>query len=371
MALYKYTTTKGVFYGVRFRIIEHGREVHKNLRGFKTQKEAKKAQFDYTEKAKLLLPIDENKAGTITVAVLFARFIEASKGKMSPATLYDYSKKYKLYIAGPFGTQPVNALTRRALSDWQDNLPHNLTAHYRNSIRNVFSCFIAYVIEKELMQANPFASIRQISESNATKQHDFWTLEEFRQFDAVVDKPLWSAFFLFLYVSGCRKGEAFALTWADFDFDSQTVNISKSYSVHQKRASNYLGVPIKTGTKNKKSATIYLPAEVCRRIAQIRPKNALATDFVFTYTDNQPLAEMTVRRALDAYTAKSGLKRIRVHDFRHSCASLIISQTDSELTALYAIAERLRDNPEQILKTYGHLFPSQSKTVNEKLDSLF
>lgn len=370
MALYKYHNKKGDFYGVRFRVVEHGKEVHKNLRGFKTQKEAKKAQFDYEEKAKLLLPIDENKADTITVGQLFPRFVEASKGRLSPASLYDYKNIYDKYISNLFADTPIEKLTRRALSDWQDGLP-SFSASYLSKIRTVFSNFVSYAVEKDLLPSNPFVNIRGVATPNAVVKHDFWTLDEFRQFDAVVDNPLWSAFFMFLYVSGCRKGEAFALTWADIDLDSQMVKIEKSHSKRQHHASVVLGVEQKIGTKNKKSASIYLPAEVCRRIAKIRPKNALKTDFVFTYTNNQPLAENTVRRALDGYTDKAGVKRIRVHDFRHSCASLIISQTDSELTALYSIAERLRDKPEQILKTYGHLFPSQSKSVNEKLDTLF
>lgn len=48
MALYKYTTKSGQFYGVRFRVVEaDGVERHKNLRGFTTQRAARQAQYEY------------------------------------------------------------------------------------------------------------------------------------------------------------------------------------------------------------------------------------------------------------------------------------------------------------------------------------
>lgn len=93
--------------------------------------------------------------------------------------------------------------------------------------------------------------------------------------------------------------------------------------------------------------------------------------YVFGNSDGTPATPTTIDRLFRQYAAAAGVKKIRVHDLRHSCASLIISQSDSELTALYAVAARLRDTPEQILKTYGYLFPSRQRELNKKLDELF
>lgn len=57
---------------------------------------------------------------------------------------------------------------------------------------------------------------------------NFWTLDEFKSFVAVVEDPLFYALFMSLYYSGMRKGELLALMWADLDFETNTINVDKT-----------------------------------------------------------------------------------------------------------------------------------------------
>ena len=90
------------------------------------------------------------------------------------------------------------------------------------------------------------------------------------------------------------------------------------------------------------------------------------TDFIFGGIT--PLSTTAISYAFAKYIKASGVRRIRIHDLRHSHASLLINKGDNALSTLYVIAARLGDTVEMILKTYGHLFPSNENQLLQKLD---
>lgn len=76
----------------------------------------------------------------------------------------------------------------------------------------------------------------------------------------------------------------------------------------------------------------------------------------------------TVRYKFDLYIKASGVKRIRVHDLRHSHASLLINTGENQLATIYIIAQRLGDTVEMIFRTYGHMFPNTQKDMINRLN---
>lgn len=369
MALYKYTTKAGQFYGVRFRVVEaDGVERHKNLRGFTTQRAARQAQYEYERENsahKKKRPATEPADNPI-VAELYERYLPYAKTAIAPASLYDLDKVMQTIILPAFGARKIASLTKKELSDWQDSFPAEWSYSYKQKMRSWLSVLYNYAVEKEIVTENVMRKVKNIPRPNAAPTVDFWTLDEFRRFFAAIENARWQAFFLFLYLSGCRKGEAIALQWEDVDFARQEVNICKTRGYAATTAQQKFGVSPKTGTKNLKNGKIYMPRKMFELLAAL-PRQR----YVFGNPDGTPATPTTIDRLFRQYAAAAGVKKIRVHDLRHSCASLIISQSDSELTALYAVAARLRDTPEQILKTYGHLFPSRQRELNKKLDELF
>lgn len=366
MSLYKYNTTKGVFYGIRFRCIEQGHEVHKNLRGFKTQREAKEAKYDYLHEIELQLPVCEEAIDDITMNELFERYMVYARTAIAPQSLYDYDKIARKFILPIFGQRKFKSITRKELSDWQDNFPAHFSYKYKTKLRCTMSVMYSYAVEKEFVDENLMSKVHSIPNPDKSHNFEYWTYDEFQRFIGAVDQLRWKALFTFLYLSGCRKGEAFALTWDDVDFDKQLVNISKNHSLRADIAVQKLKATPKKGTKNNKAGKVYMPKSMMDMLDCL-PKHK----YVFGGENNRPLPANTLDNVFKKYVKLADIKKIRIHDFRHSCAALIISQSDSELTALYAIAERLRDTPEQILKTYGHLFPSRQRELNKRLDELF
>ena len=183
----------------------------------------------------------------------------------------------------------------------------------------------------------------------------FWTKAEYQRFaDAMMDKPISYYAFEMLYWCGIREGELLALTPADFDFEAGTVKISKSYQrLH--------GEDVITTPKTKKSnRTIKMPNFLCDEMKDylgmlygIKKKER-----IFTITKSYLHHEM------DRGAKEAGIKRIRIHDLRHSHISLLIDMGFSAV----AIADRVGHESIEITYRYAHLFPSKQTEMADKLD---
>ena len=174
------------------------------------------------------------------------------------------------------------------------------------------------------------------------KEMDFWTKEEYLKFsEAMMDKPRSFYAFEMLYWCGIRSGELLALTAADFDFQKQTVTISKTY--HRSKGRDIITSP-KTAKSNR---TVKMPPFLCEEMQEyikmlydIKPDERL-----FTVTKSYLNHEM------ERGAKQAGVKKIRVHDIRHSHVSLLINIGFSVL----AIGERVGHEAEKSL-TGMHIY---------------
>ena len=156
------------------------------------------------------------------------------------------------------------------------------------------------------------------------------------------------------YWCGIREGELLALTPADFDFEAGTVRISKSYQrLH--------GKDVITTPKTKKSnRTIKMPNFLCDEMKDYLGMlyGGKKKDRIFTITKSYLHHEM------DRGAKEAGVKRIRIHDLRHSHISLL---SDMGFSAV-AIADRVGHESIEITYRYAHLFPSKQTEMADKLD---
>ena len=165
-----------------------------------------------------------------------------------------------------------------------------------------------------------------------------------------------SAYYAFEMLCWCgiRKGELLALTPGDFDFEAGTVKISKSYQrLH--------GEDVITTPKTKKSnRTIKMPNFLCDEMRDYLGMlyGVKKKDRIFTVTKSYLHHEM------DRGAKEAGVKRIRIHDLRHSHISLLIDMGFSAV----AIADRVGHESIEITYRYAHLFPSKQTEMADKLD---
>ena len=183
----------------------------------------------------------------------------------------------------------------------------------------------------------------------------FWIKEEYLKFaDSMMDKPMSFYAFEILYWCGIREGELLALTPEDLNFEKSTLRVNKSYQ-------RLSGKDVVTEPKTPKSIrTISMPDFLCEELQEyietlygVKP-----TDRMFPVTKSYLHVEMT--RGSKA----QGVKRIRIHDLRHSHVSLLIEMGFSAV----AIADRVGHESIDITYRYAHLFPTKQKEIATKLN---
>ena len=86
------------------------------------------------------------------------------------------------------------------------------------------------------LKSNIIETVENFKKVNTTVVYDkdklrYLTLEKFKAFVSVIDDIMWKTFFIFLYYTGCRKGEVLALKWCDINFDNSTIEINKTLNV--------------------------------------------------------------------------------------------------------------------------------------------
>ena len=187
---------------------------------------------------------------------------------------------------------------------------------------------------------------------------------EFKKFINEVDRIDHKSFFSFLYFTGCRRGEALALNWEDFDFANAKVRINKSITRKIEGKSWLVTTP-----KNASSIrTISLPANLLSLLEEYRKwQKQKYPDAIFVFGSYAPFAGTNIDRSFSEFCKKANVERIRIHDLRHSHASFLISKGIS----VVAIAKRLgHKNIEQTLNTYSHMMPDEDKKLIEYLENI-
>lgn len=269
------------------------------------------------------------------------------------------TKKYivELKILPYFGNKRVNDITAADIRQWQNELiKMGYSPTYLKTINNQLSAFFNYAVRYYDLKSNPCAKAGSMGKSKA-EEMDFWTGEEFRKFiDSVMNKRLSYMAFMTLYWTGMRMGELLALNPKDVDLEKRTISITKSY---QRLGKKDVITPPKT-PKSKRVITIpeFLAADI---------KDYM--DSLYELQENDrlfPITKYYLEHEMQRGIKESGVKRIRVHDLRHSHASMLIELGFSPLE----IANRLgHEKVETTLNTYAHLYPNKQTKLAERLDS--
>ena len=269
------------------------------------------------------------------------------------------TKKYivELKILPYFGNKRVNDITAADIRQWQNELIKiGYSPTYLKTINNQLSAIFNYAVRYYDLKSNPCAKAGSMGKSKA-EEMDFWTGEEFRRFiDSVMNKRLSYMVFMTLYWTGMRLGELLALNPKDVDLEKRTISITKSY---QRLGKKDVITPPKT-PKSKRVITIpeFLAADI---------KDYM--DSLYDLQENDrlfPITKYYLEHEMQRGIKESGVKRIRVHDLRHSHASMLIELGFSPLE----IANRLgHEKVETTLNTYAHLYPNKQTKQAERLDS--
>ena len=270
------------------------------------------------------------------------------------------TKKYivELKILPYFGNKRVNDITAADIRQWQNELiKMGYSPTYLKTINNQLSAIFNYAVRYYDLKSNPCVKAGSMGKSKA-EEMDFWTGEEFRKFiDSVMNKRLSYMAFMTLYWTGMRMGELLALNPKDIDLEKRTISITKSY---QRLGKKDVITPPKT-PKSKRVITIpeFLAADI---------KDYM--DSLYDLQENDrlfPITKYYLEHEMQRGIKESGVKRIRVHDLRHSHVSLLISMGFSAVS----IGNRVGHESVDITYRYAHMFPTEQTQMAKLLDEEF
>lgn len=352
MAAFK-NKTNGTWY-VQFRYTDwKGERQQKLKRGFATKKEAQAWEREF---------LMQKQADVNMTFESFAQLYEKDmKPKLKLNTWLTKESIIQKKILPYFGKRKLSEITAKDVMDWQNAIreltdakgkPYSPT--YLKTVHNQLSALFNHAVRYYGLQVNPAAKAGNMGVEER-REMLFWTKDEYLKFaDAMMDKPLSYYAFEMLYWCGIREGELLALTPTDFDFEAGTVSISKSYQ-------RLKGKDVITTPKTKKSnRVIKMPKFLCGEMEDYLKMfySTGANERIF------PVSKHYLHHEMDRGAKAAGVKRIRIHDLRHSHISLLI---DMGFTAL-AIADRVGHESIDITYRYAHLFPTRQTEMADKLD---
>ena len=352
MAVYKEEKTNT--WRVIYRYTDwNGERKQSQKRGFKTKREAQAWEREQL-----------NKMGSdldMTFKSFVEHYTEDMRVRIKENTWTTKEHIIESKLMPYFGKLKMCNITAQQIISWQNEMMNykdengkGYSPVYLKTIHNQLSAIFNHAAKYYNLKENPCVKAGSMGKKK-NREMLFWTKEEYLKFaDSMMDKPMSYYAFEMLYWTGIREGELLALIPADFDFQKRTVTINKSFQ-------HLNGRDIITSPKTEKSnRTIQMPKFLCDEM-----QDYLKMLYDVGLEDRMfPVTKSYLHREMDRGAKEAGVKRIRIHDIRHSHVSLLIDMGFSAT----AIADRVGHESIDITYNYAHLFPSKQAEMADKLD---
>lgn len=333
-----------------------GKITHRKKRGFPTKHEALEWEFRIREASKASL--------FMRFSDLTDRYLADMEPRIKGSTMMTKRVMVQSKILPFFGSMSIGTIEAADIRQWQSKMvayrrpngkPYSMT--YLKTLNTQLSAILNYAVRYYGLKENPCIAAGSIGKKSAEEMR-FWTKDEFAQFQEAVrcDLPAFTMFSTFYY-TGLREGELLALTPADVDLEKKTIRVNKTYSRAGRRD---IVTPPKT-PRSVRTVTISdgLAEILASYINEFDPTDKAQR--LFPYTKHY------LYRWMETGCCESGVKRIRIHDLRHSHASLLVELGFSPLL----IAERLgHERVQTTMEVYSHLYPNKQQEVADRLNEI-
>ncbi|QEK19471.1 site-specific integrase [[Clostridium] hylemonae] len=335
-----------------------GRIRQKKKGGFRLQRDAREWERSFINQHEGSLDM--------SFSDLYSAYFESMKHRLRDSTLLTKDNLIKTKILPYFGNIPINQIDPGAIREWQNimcgqqmNNGKHYSSTYLKAMNNQLSTVFNYAVRYYNLPSNPCLAAGSMGKKQAG-QKTFWKPEEFHIFLEYFSENMeMYLIFSLLYYTGVRIGEMLAFSYDDFNLQKGTVTVRKSY--RRIRKTDYITPP-----KTPKSfRVIALPAFL---IEQLQKYFSLKEGSGMDERIFSGISRYHISKFMNEACENTKVKKIRIHDLRHSHASLLIELGVSPVL----IAERLgHENVETTLNIYSHLYPHRQKELAESLDRLY
>lgn len=332
---------------------------------YMTEEEATQAEKAYLNKYK---DVEVNPHMTFKEA--YTIYYDYQKDKIKDSTLKTYRDRIK-YMGLLDNVELVN-LNWDLYQKWRAQINKtNLCDRYKTDIQKFIKQVINFAekqwdfnLRKFYNKLEPFKTPGALK-----KEMDFYEPEEFFKFISVVDDLRYKCFFELLYYCGLRRSEARGLQWKHIDFKNKLLTVSQQVlnPSNSNASTEWYISSTKTEASNR---TIPVPTTLLNDLSELKKTNEKFSKFKqtwFVLGDDIPMATGRMYFYRDKYAEKAGIRRIRLHDFRHSCASALISGA----APITAVSNFLgHSETTETLETYTHMFKKDLANVPKFFDTL-
>lgn len=320
-----------------------------------------------------------------TVEELYVEYCKKKENEVREQSLR-YIKTYiDNHVIPLLGKTRLNKLNKPLLAQWKEEInsktvkdkgDKKLSLKTKQHIYNEFKSMLNYAVSMDYIAKNPLSSVGNFKETltlENQKEINYYTSDEFKKYIKVARECAensstladWEfyVFFNIAFYTGLRKGEIHALKWSDLDGDY--LNVKRSIAQKLK------GDDRETPPKNKSSIrTLQMPKPLIKILNEHKQRYEKLDGFNDNFRicgGTKPLRDSTLDKRNKKYAELAGLKTIRIHDFRHSHASLLANEGIN----IQEIARRLGHSKIEVTwNTYAHLYPREEERAIKILDKI-
>lgn len=304
---------------------------------------------------------------SMTFKELYQSYYNYQTDKVKFTTMKTYRDRIKFFK--DLENVKVNDFTILHFERWKEYMnKQNLSTNHKNHIYKFFKAILNYGTKwYGLNFSGVYVKMTNFTNPNEMpKEMDFWTYEEFQQFIACEQDILYKALYETLYYCGLRRGELRGLTWEEINFEDKTLRVKNNVVSHIEGKKFIITTP-KTKTSNR---VIPMPDVLVNDLKAVYENAKKYHSFNkkwFVFGDVEPISNGKIRTHKVKNCNDSGVKEIRIHDFRHSCASLLINNGASiNMVAKYLGHTKI----DETLNTYSHLFKNKMNEIVNLINNL-
>lgn len=313
----------------------------------------------------------------MTVQQLFDEYIEAKRHEVRESTLHKSLQILTRDVLPSIKEQRLDQLNISFLQNWKNNVgARDLSIVTKQNIFKEFRTMLNYAVKMEYIAKNPLVSLgnfREVYFEKPAEKLHYYTPEQFllyikkaREFaekDGSITGWGYYVFFNIAFYTGMRKGEINALKWSDIE--GNTIHVRRSIAQKVK------GGDRETPPKNKSS---YRDLQAPEPLLLVLNEHLVRQQKIPGYSQNfrvcgsvRCLRDSSIDNRNRQFAEEAGLPHIRIHDFRHSHASLLANEGIN----VQEIARRLgHSNIEITWNTYSHLYPREEERAVKILDRI-
>lgn len=330
--------------------------------------EAKALEKQLAQKA-----AESGNAGAMTLQQLYDEYIVAKESEVRASTLNKCKSNLNNHVLNTdLKDKRIDKLSKRVLQMWKNGIAQKeLSFGTKNNAIRDFNTLLNYAVKMDYLIKNPLAELGKFKYAYFTTAQDrihFYTPDQFKLYIQAAKDSRRNltdygcyVFFILAFYTGMRKGEINALKWSDLEGD--VLHVRRSIC---QKVKGYEETP----PKNKSSyRSLQIPKKVLKVLDEHRDvlkKNIEYSEDMRICGGYKPITDTLLENHNKHYAEAAGLPHIRIHDFRHSHASLLINSGIN----IMVVSRRLgHADVKMTWNTYGHLYPKTEEKVMEVLET--